>query len=97
MPPNANRPGGWTPPGPTNYQSHDDHRDAHQDSAGLCDLLDLVARLNDRVVDLELRLAGARVPHAPSALERQRRRRRARLERTSPVARFVADRERASR
>jgi hypothetical protein len=66
-----------------------------QDTGALCEVLDLVSRLTDRVVELEMRLAAAGVPHTPSALDRQRARSRARLAGSSYLARFVADRERA--
>jgi hypothetical protein len=57
------------------------------------DVLELLERLSRRVLVLEHRLAAAGVPHAPNALDRQRRYSRARLVSSSHVARFVAERE----
>jgi hypothetical protein len=91
MAPDANRPGGEHP--------GDGHHSAHQsdeqlqDTAALCEVVGLVARLGDRVLDLERRLAAAKVPHAPTALDRQRRRSAEKLAAGSPVARFVRQRE----
>ncbi len=57
------------------------------------DLLALVVRLADRLLDLERRLAAAGIANV-EPLERQRKRGRRLLEESSPVARYVAGRQR---
>jgi hypothetical protein len=90
-PPDAKRrPGQGAPPTTTVHQSDDVKTD---DSDLLCEVIDLVGHLSDRIVDVELRLAALGVPHAPSALDRQRARSRALAAESSPVARFVVQRE----
>jgi hypothetical protein len=83
-------------PGAGPEQLVDDHHDvAGEDSPGGydCELLDLVERLGDRVLDLEHRLAAADVPHVDLGLIGRAKLRR-RAAGSSPTLTYAAGRER---